>query len=283
MSVAGFGEIAERLRRSTVQVSSGGRGHGSGIIVQPGGLIVTNAHVAAASPVHVQLWDGSRLPADLSQRDVGRDLALLRIARSGLPAATLGDSDRLRVGELVIAVGNPLGFIGALTMGVIHGVARVPGLGPMKWIQADVQLAPGNSGGPLADAHGNVIGVNTMVAGGLGLAAPINNVARLLNGAPAPAPLGVVLRPVRIAANGKPRLGLMILEVAKPSAADEASLMPGDILVAVAGRALDALEDLERALEGAGERTVRLQFFRGDRANIRAVTVRLGVPRMVAA
>ena len=93
MPVPGFGEIAEKLRRSTVHVSAGRRGRGSGIIVKPEGAIVTNAHVAAFSPIEVQLWDGTRERADLLLRDAGRDLAILRVSRSGLSAAALADSD----------------------------------------------------------------------------------------------------------------------------------------------------------------------------------------------
>src|SRR5579863_1281894 len=107
MPMQGFGEIAERLRRSTVHVRAGRRGQGSGIIVSPDGIIVTNAHVAIRGPVDVQLWDGTRSQADLLLSDVGRDLAILHVSRSGLPTAVLADSDRLRVSELVIAVGNP--------------------------------------------------------------------------------------------------------------------------------------------------------------------------------
>jgi serine protease Do len=229
MPVEGFGEIAEKLRRSTVHVSAGCRGQGSGIIVKSEGIIVTNAHVAAFSPVRVQFWDGSHAQAQLFSRDSGRDLAILRVSRSGLPAAMLANSDRLRIGELVIAIGNPLGFIGALTTGVVHGIGRVPSLGPMKWIQADVRLAPGNSGGPLANASGHVVGINTMVAGGAGLAVPSNSVSRLLEGGLTQPPLGIVIRPVQITLTGKEQLGLMILEVAKNSAAECASLMLGDI------------------------------------------------------
>ena len=294
MSVPGFGEIAEKLRRSTVHVGAGRRGHGSGTIVKSDGVIVTNAHVAAFGPVDVQLWDGTSVPAELISRDPGRDLAVLRVSQSGLPAATIADSDALRVGELVIAIGNPFGFIGALTTGVVHAVGRVPGLGPMKWIQADARLAPGNSGGPLADARGHVIGINTMIAGGLGLAVPSNTVSRLLNQGRSPSPLGVVVRPVEITVSGRPRLGLIILEVVKNNAAAMASLMLGDIVIGVEGRALDSMDDFERALRGsaaefrtgpqnAGERVIRLQFLRGDRTNIRTVAVRLDYPRMAAA
>ena len=283
MDAQGFGEIAERLRRSTVHVSAGRRGHGSGIIVKPEGIIVTNAHVAAFSPLSVQLWDGTRAQADVLSRDAGRDLATLRVARSGLPAAILADSDRLRVGELVIAIGNPFGFIGALTTGVVHAIGRVRGLGPVKWIQADVQLAQGNSGGPLANAAGHVVGVNTMIAGGVGLAVPSNSVSRLLASGRARASLGVAVGPVEITVRGRARFGLMILEISKSSPAEKASLMLGDILIGVEGKELETLEDFERVLDGAGERVVRLQFLRGDRAAIRTVAVALGVFSTAAA
>src|SRR5262245_61830086 len=117
MVANGFGEVAERLRRSTVQIEIGGhgRGAGSGVIWSPDGLIVTNAHVARGSRARISLWDGSSHEAAVLDRDPRRDLASLRISAAGLPAATPGDSSALRVGELVIAVGNPMGFIGALT------------------------------------------------------------------------------------------------------------------------------------------------------------------------
>jgi serine protease Do len=279
----GFGDIAEKLRRSTVHVSAGRRGQGSGIIVSGDGLMVTNAHVAALGRAEVQLWDGTRSPAELLLSDAGRDLAILRLARSGLPAAVLADSDRLRVGELVIAVGNPFGFMGALTTGVIHAIGPVPNLGPWKWIQADVRLAPGNSGGPLANARGEVIGINTMIAGGVGLAIPSNSVSRLLNRRLTPGPLGVVVRPLQIQVRGRARLGLAILEIGTSGAAAAASLMPGDVLIGIEGSDLETMEDFERAFDGAGERTVRLQFLRGDPRNIRTVAVRLGLPSTAAA
>jgi serine protease Do len=282
----GFGEVAERLRRSTVHISAGGPGHGSGIIVRSEGIIVTNAHVASArmnfGQLTVGLWDGRSFPAEIAASDSRRDLAILRLAASELPAAPLGDSNRLRPGELVIAIGNPLGFMGALTAGVVHAVGPLPGLGPRKWIQAGVRLAPGNSGGPLADAAGNVVGVNTMVAGRLGLAVPSNEVARLLRGESSQ-PLGVTLRPVRVTAEGRERLGLIVLEVAPNSAASRASLLPGDILVGGDGRFFTALEDLEDALQDSSERVLRLQFVRGDPSKIRSVAVRLGVSHSVAA
>ncbi|HEY6467634.1 MAG TPA: trypsin-like peptidase domain-containing protein [Candidatus Acidoferrales bacterium] len=296
---SGFGEIAERLRRFTVRVSTGRRpgrdsqgaaprarrfaGEGSGVIVKSDGTIVTNAHVAASASIEVELWDGTRTAANLLARDPSRDLAVLRVAMKGLPAAALADSDRLRVGELVIAIGNPLGFTGALTTGVVHAVGRVPGLGPMKWVQADVRLAPGNSGGPLANARGEVIGINTMVAAGVGLAVPSNAVARALKAKISRAPLGIVARPVEIAVRGAARFGMLVLEIVKGSAAEAASLMLGDILVSIDGRSLDSMDDFERALSGDSDRVIRVQFLRGDRANVRSVAVCLGLQSTAAA
>lgn len=283
MLIPGFGEIAEKLRRSTVHISAGRRGHGSGVIVKPEGVIVTNAHVAAFSPMEVELWDGRRAQAVLSMRDTARDVAVLRVPLSELPVAPFADSDQLRVGELVIAVGNPLGFTGALTTGVVHAVGRVPGLGPRQWIQADVRLAPGNSGGPLANARGHIVGINTMVAGGTGLAIPSNTVSRLLRGRGSDAPLGIATRPVQITVRGRAHLGLMILEIAKNSTAETASLMLGDVIIGVNGRTIDSLEDVEGVLEGTGERVVRVQFLRGHRSNIRTVAIRLGLEVVAAA
>jgi len=283
MPIEGFGEIAERLRRATVYVSSGRRGHGSGVIVRTEGLIVTNAHVATFSPIQVGLWDGTRAPANLIARDVGRDIAILRLPRSGLPSATLADSDQVRVGELVIAVGNPLGFLGALTTGIVYSIGRVPGLGPMKWIQSDVRLAPGNSGGPLANAQGHVLGVNTMVAGGIGLAVPSNTVSRYLKVQGWAPPLGIVARPLEMSRMGRDGLGLMILEVSQDGPAAMASLMTGDILIGMGDRGWDSIDDFEKALDDAGDRVIRLQFLRGDRTKVRTVAVQLRSPTRVAA
>jgi serine protease Do len=289
MPLEGFGEIAEKLRRATVQVSAGRRGGGSGIIVKPEGVIVTNAHVVSSgsrdvvSSLDVHLCDGTRAKAEFLAQDRARDLALLRIAKHDLPAAPLADSDLLRVGELVIAIGNPFGFIGALTTGIVHAVGPVRGLGPRKWIQSDVQLAPGNSGGPLANAQGHIIGINTMIAGGIGLAIPSNAVRRLLQGSGQPAFLGVVVQPVRVTIGGQRQTGLLIMEVGKGGAADLASLMLGDILVGVEGQSIRTLNDFEKVFDGAGERLVRLQFLRGDRTTIRTVAVRLGYSHSAAA
>ena len=116
------------------------------------GAIVTNAHVVRSDDITIELWDGRTTPARLDRRDAWRDLAILRIETGRLEAAAFGDSSRVRAGELVIAVGNPMGFTGALSTGIVHGVGPVPGMGGQSFIQTTVRLAPGNSGGPLADA-----------------------------------------------------------------------------------------------------------------------------------
>jgi serine protease Do len=288
MAINGFGEIAEQLRRSTVLVLAGERGNGSGVIWSADGVIVTNAHVARASQMRVQLWDGREFAADLVSRDTRRDLAELRIKAANLPAAAAADSTQVRPGELAIAIGNPLGFVGALTTGVIQAVGPLRRFGSQPWVQADVRLAPGNSGGPLADAHGRVIGINTMVAGRLALAVPSNAVTNFLASDPIDAWLGVTVAPVQVprpAIRAK-AFGLVLLEVEPESPAANASLLPGDILLGTDEKSFASLDDLASALQGHGPRLVRLAFLRGNYERFRRVTVQLGaqrIPRSVAA
>jgi serine protease Do len=278
MVIPGFGEIAEQLRRSTVLVQSGGRGAGSGIIWSADGVVVTNAHVVLGSRVKVQLWDGREFDATIASRDTGRDLARLHIDAAGLPASVAADSSKLRPGELAIAIGNPLGFVGALATGVIHAVGPMGGLGRRTWVQADVRLAPGNSGGPLADAQGRVIGINTMVAGGLALAIPSNAVRDFLFGGPENAWLGVTIHPAQIprAPGSGKRFGLVVLEVEPGSPADLASLLPGDILLGTEDNTFVAVDDLANVLRGGSLRVLRFEFLRGDYTKTRRVSVQVG-------
>jgi serine protease Do len=254
-------------------VQTGGRGQGSGIIWSGDGLIITNAHVARGSRATVSLWDGSTHEASVLNRDASRDLASLKIGATGLLAAAPRDSSSLRVGELVIAVGNPFGFIGALTTGVVHSLP-----GRQRWVAADVRLAPGNSGGPLADAQGRVIGINTMIAGGLALAVPSNAARQFLAGETGPT-LGVTLQPVPLRDGA---FGFLLLKVDPDSAAETASLMIGDLLTGAAGRRFTSFDDLHAAVESSGE-TLELQFLRGDRRATRSTAVRLRVRRPEAA
>ena len=277
MAIAGFGEIAEQLRRSTVLIHAGGRGSGSGVIWTSDGTVVTNAHVVRGSNTRVQLWDGREFDATVTARDPRYDLATLRISASALPAASHADSSQLRPGELAIAIGNPMGFVGALTTGVIHAIGPLRGLGPQTWAQASVRLAPGNSGGPLADARGRVIGINTMVAGRLALAIPSNAVLDFLAGGPRSAWLGVTLHPVRLPRVNGRAFGLVLLEVEPDSPAAQASLMAGDILLGTEEKRFQSIDDLARAIDGQGSRPLRFEFLRGDYSRVRRVTVRLGV------
>lgn len=279
MSIPGLGEIADRLRRSTVLVRPGGsKGNGSGVLWSSDGLIVTNAHVAQGSRAEISLWDGREFRAEVTSRDARRDLAALRISAGELFAAEAGDSSRVRPGEIAIAVGNPLGFVGALTTGVVHAVGSLRGLGSQSWVQSDVRLAPGNSGGPLADAGGRVIGINAMVAGRLALAIASNEVARFLRGESAADSLrlGVSVVPVRMPRPIAGRkFGLVLASVEPGTPAASASLLPGDILLGTEQRRFTSVSNLAEALQGDAAAVLRLEFLRGDYERVRRVSVQL--------
>ena len=171
----GLAEVAERLRQSTVQILHRGGG-GSGIVWDNQGHILTNSHVMYGDEAQVMDCAGRRFRARVICRDRAHDLALLETSVA-LDPAPIGDSGAVRTGQIVIAVGNPLGVPGAVAVGIVHATGPV-GFGfSGNWIQADVRLAPGNSGGVLADAEGRMIGVNTLVFNGLGLAIPARDAA----------------------------------------------------------------------------------------------------------
>ena len=174
--------LADALRLVTVGVHAPGGG-GSGVIWGTDGVIVTNAHVARSERARVTLWDGREVTARLVARDPRRDLAVLAADAEQLPVATVGDPRKVRPGDIVAAIGNPLGITGALALGIIHAVEPGgTGVWP-RWLRADIRLAPGNSGGPLADVRGQVLGINTLIANGLGIAVPTTTVARFLSAA----------------------------------------------------------------------------------------------------
>jgi serine protease Do len=170
--------LADDLRRITVELTNDGQIAGSGVVWAPG-WVVTNAHVPRQPRMMLRLADGGKLEGRLVARDRGRDLALIEVPGLALRAAPLADSDAVRVGDLIVAVGHPLGLRGALTAGIVHAIGPVA-RGGRPWIQADLRLAPGNSGGPLADARGHVLGVNAMIAGALALAIPVREVRRFV-------------------------------------------------------------------------------------------------------
>jgi serine protease Do len=175
-------EVAERVSQVTVHVRTGSRSAGAGVMWLRSGLVVTNAHVATGNDAEVVLPDGRVVRARLLARDPRRDLAALALPREEHAAALRIDARGLRPGELVIAVGHPLGVAYATALGIVH---RAPGSGrgPAGWLQADIRLAPGNSGGPLADASGRIVGINAMIVGGLGLAVPTHIVERFVQDA----------------------------------------------------------------------------------------------------
>lgn len=279
MAIPVPGRIAETLRQSTVQIQSGGteyNGHGSGAIIGPD-QIITNAHVISGDRMKVQSWEGKTVEARVAKIDRSRDLALLTAPGIDAAVVTLGDSSQVRPGTPVVAIGNPLGFIGALSSGIVHSAGHVNVYGPNQlsgdWICADVRLAPGNSGGPLADFHGQVIGINTMIAaGGLAFAVPSRAVQRFLARTGAPPSLGVVVRPVRLRSA---ETGMLLLQLAPGGAAQAASLLPGDILLSADGKRLHDPDDLQSAIEEAKAGLLRLEFYRGNQNALRKVIARL--------
>lgn len=174
-------ELASTLRQSVVEVRTTGAGAGSGIIWSANGLIVTNAHVARTEHATVVLWDGRTFDGVVTAHDPRRDLATIAIdpGSTVLTTAAIGHPTDLRTGDVVVALGHPWGITGAIALGIVHLVETRRGA--PRWIRADIRLAPGNSGGPLADARGRVVGVNTLIAGGLGVAVPTTTVSRFLD------------------------------------------------------------------------------------------------------
>ena len=260
--------VAERLSPSVASLRARGGG-GSAVAITPDGFLLTSAHVVQRSRrVRASFTDGRELMADIIGADPLSDLAVLRTTDDALHAATLGDAEKLRVGQLVVAIGNPHGFSGSVTAGVVSALGRslpTRSGAASRWvdnvIQTDAALNPGNSGGALADGLGRVVGVNTAVAGvGLGLAVPINAATRKIIGAlmsegryrrawigiaGGPRPL-----PPKLAAALGQRGGVEIVEVVAESPAARAGLRAEDLIVAVDGSAVEGVDDLMRVMTG---------------------------------
>jgi S1-C subfamily serine protease len=261
--------VSLRITRSTRR----GRfpaGAGSGVVLTHDGFILTSAHVVAGSGAggRASLTDGRELGFRVVGRDRLSDLAIVRAEDGGLRPAELGDADSLRVGQLVVAIGNPHGFEGSVTAGVVSALGRAlparAGRGrPVRIIdnviQTDAALNPGSSGGALATGHGRVVGVNTALAGiGLGLAVPINATTRRIIGAlmsegrvrrayigiaGGPRPL-----PPRAAAKWSRRSAVEVVEVVPSSPAERAGIRPGDLLVELDGTPTESATDLQRMM-----------------------------------
>lgn len=254
-----FAAMIEPIRRSTVQVRVGRRGFGSGVIWRSNGLIITNDHVVRGQDAIVELSDGRTFIAEVKGRNSQRDLAALQIDATDLPAVTIGDSEQLRVGELVFAVGNPGGRIGAVTTGIIHTIES-----KNAWIQADIRLAPGNSGGLLANAKGEAIGINTMIVNGKGLAIPSKTVEQFPSNMGNVPYLGVELQFVRVIIDRRPAYGLLITAIESHSSAEKVGLLPGDILIGVRGTVFQSQNELFWILQNsnAGD-GITIEFLRG--------------------
>jgi serine protease Do len=175
--------VVERARAGLVSIETDGRGAGTGTIWHPEGLVLTNAHVAGGRSLRVTLPSGKSLSARVIARDKIHDLAALTVESNGLPVVELGNSDRLKPGDWVIALGHPWGVHGAATAGVVIAVGVPPEMSSLgqELIQVSLHLRPGHSGGPLVDAIGRLVGVNTMMAGpNVGLAIPVQTVKAFL-------------------------------------------------------------------------------------------------------
>jgi S1-C subfamily serine protease len=286
--------VAERLSPSVANLRvsrrvRGGRildGGGSGVVITPDGFTLTSAHVVARTEGRgrASFVDGRELEFEVIGSDPLSDLAVLRVDGRDLVPAELGDAERLRVGQLVVAIGNPHGFTGSVTAGVVSALGRsLPTRSGANVrvvdnvIQTDAALNPGNSGGALADGRGRVVGINTAVAGvGLGLAVPINAATRrivsalmsegrfrraYLGIAGGPRPL-----PPRLARELGRKSGVEIAQVVEGGPAERAGLLAEDLIVELAGTPIEGMDDLQRVVvnELIG-RAVPARVIRGGR------------------
>ena len=266
--------VAERLTPSVANLRvsrrvRGGRrldGGGSAVVITPDGFMLTSAHVIERTDGgRASFVDGRELAFEVVGSDPMSDLALLRVQAPDLRPAELGEAERLRVGQLVVAIGNPHGFAGSVTAGVVSALGRsLPTRGGRvvdNVIQTDAALNPGNSGGALADGRARVIGINTAVAGvGLGLAVPINQATRTIvaalmtEGRFRRAYLGIAggTRPLppRLAARLQRPSGVEVVEVVDGSPAAQAGLRPEDLIVELNGIPVQTVDDIQRLMVG---------------------------------
>jgi S1-C subfamily serine protease len=290
---------AERLIPSVASLrvthQVGGRtasGAGSAVAIEPVGYLLTSAHVVAGSERGVATFvDGAELDFEVVGRDPLSDLAVIRTTGGKPIPAPLGHAERLRVGQLVVAIGNPLGFAGTVTAGVVSALGRSMATRDGRSsrlvenvIQTDAALNPGNSGGALADSRGRVVGINTAVAGiGLGLAVPIDANTRqiieslIVHGRVRRAFLGIVggTRPLAeaVAARLGRARGLEIVQLLEPGPGASAGLRVGDIVVELDGVAIEGVGDLQRRLVGdAIGRSIEMRIERGGESRSVSVT-----------
>ncbi|WP_400996103.1 S1C family serine protease [Agromyces sp. GXQ0307] len=270
--LSSMASLAVRSRR--------GQGTGSASVVSADGILLTSAHVVAgADRAEAAFGDGTEADVEVIGRDPLSDLAVLRAHGAVPPPVPLGDARTLRVGQLVVAVGTPLGLAGSVTAGIVSNLGRslptAAGRVVDEVIQTDAALNPGNSGGALADGAGRMVGVNTAVAGvGLGLAVPINPATReiidalVAHGRFRRAWLGIAGAQVRLAPELAERVGsstgLQVTGVVDGSPAEIAGIRPGDIAVSLDGTGIVTATSIQRLMvEGAIDREVEMTLWRG--------------------
>jgi S1-C subfamily serine protease len=270
--------VVETVSPSVVHVQVRGtrrgqtaQGSGSGTILTPDGIVLTNNHVVeGATSIELSLADARRVPARILGRDPDTDIAVLRAeARDSLPAATLGNSKRVRPGQVAIAIGNPFGFESTVTAGIVSAVGRSlraqNGRLIGDVIQTDAALNPGNSGGPLVNSRGEVIGVNTAVimgAQGICFSVAANTAQHVLtqvlqHGRVRRARLGIagdqvqVPQRLRVKAGLAQEAGVRVVEVQAGSPAAAAGMQPGDVIVGIDGESVTGIDDIARVLDGS--------------------------------
>ncbi len=276
-----FGDIPERIPQRSL---------GSGVIVDPSGIALTNAHVVErATDIEVVTLDGGKHKAKVVGMDRKTDLAVLRLddGRGTFPYVRLGDSDKVQVGDWVIAVGSPFGLQATVTAGIISAKARQIGQGPFDdFLQTDAAINPGNSGGPLVNMQGEVVGINTaIVAGGsgIGFAIPSNMAKKiytelLAKGKVTRGWLGVSIQPLtpELAKSfgARTAAGVLISDVVPDSPAQKAGLQPGDIILEFDGKKMDAPADLQRAVGLSSPGTVaRVRVWRDQAEKSVEITI----------
>jgi S1-C subfamily serine protease len=294
--------VAEKVLPSvaSLRIGRGGRGFGgagSGVVITPDGFLVTSAHVVAAGgAASASFIDGTEFDVDVVGADPLSDLAVARARAATLNPIRIGNAEQLRVGQLVVAIGNPMGFSGSVTSGVVSGLGRslatADGNGHRRFIedviQTDAALNPGNSGGALADSHARLIGVNTAVAGmGLGLAVPMNATTQAIlaalmrNGRVRRAYLGIAggnrPLPPAIAERLGRKAGVEVNEVVAGSPAASGKLRAGDVIVSVGDVGVSKAGDLQRLMvEAKIGAKLALTILRGDSlVNLDVVPVEL--------
>jgi S1-C subfamily serine protease len=281
--------VAERVLPAvaSVRIGRNGRwgGAGSAVVITPDGFLVTSAHVVAqGGSASASFIDGTEYDVDVVGADPLSDLAIARARAATLEPVRIGNADQLRVGQLVVAIGNPLGFSGSVTSGVVSGLGRslatADGNGHRRFIedviQTDAALNPGNSGGALADSHARLIGVNTAVAGmGLGLAVPMNTTTQAIlaalmrNGRVRRGYLGIAggtrALPPAVSEKLGRRAGVEVQEVVTGSPAAGANLRSADIIVSVGDSGVAKAGDLQRLMvEASIGSKLGLTVLRGD-------------------